>query len=210
VGRVVNQLYGACTATLVGRRHIITASHCAIWSNFQDESPPGPMIFQPGYNGGPIYPPATVRYGYWLAKFSGDAGWQMDQTGGDWLVGILDRDMGSTNGVFGQQQYESKWNDQYLWNAIGYSNDFTQTAELPVIQSLMAVRGVRKVQYGEIYYVEGDGYSGDSGGPLYGTFAKFPALVGTICSATAYPVLITIHGGPAMFGLIAKAKAENP
>jgi hypothetical protein len=195
-----------CTAAIVGKRHIISASHCAVWHNLQDDSAPDPMIFEPGYNLGSWYPSAQVIHSYWITKVGGET-WQQGDVGGDWLVGVLDRDIENTNGIFGQQLYDSRWNGQYLWESIGYPDDFD---EEQVLQSPMAVVQIANVQHGEIYVVGGTSVEGDSGSPLYGTFQNSPRLIGVVVGEASNPFIMAAHGGLLMFDLIATAKAEYP
>jgi V8-like Glu-specific endopeptidase len=199
----------ACTATIVGKHHIITASHCAVWSNLKDDSAPDPMIFQPGYNLGPVYPDARVIYSYWLKKVTGDS-WQQDNSGGDWLVGVLDRDMTHTNGLFGKLKYSSAWNGIYLWDIIGYPVDYSQYSEQQVTEGPMAVYKVFEVENGEIYYLQGVAESGDSGSPLYGMVNKLPVLIGVVSGAFDNQLTMIVHGGTPMLDLIAEAVANYP
>jgi V8-like Glu-specific endopeptidase len=78
-----------CTATLVGSRHILASSHCAFWHNYEDDSGPDPMIFQPGYSMGYMYPDAQVIHVYWTTKVE-NRPWMLGDSGGDWLVAVLD------------------------------------------------------------------------------------------------------------------------
>src|SRR5271170_5686813 len=88
-----------CAATLVGRRHIISCSHCATWSNFRDDSPPAaPLLFYPRYNQEANVKVSNVIYTYWLRKLDG-VRYYPDDYSGDWLVGVLDRYMDTTNGI---------------------------------------------------------------------------------------------------------------
>jgi V8-like Glu-specific endopeptidase len=206
---MVGGIMSFCSATLVGKHHIITASHCAMWHNLQDDSPPDRMIFQPGYNLGSMYPNSNVIYSYWNRKVVGST--VQEDIGGDWLVGILDRDMQVSNGLFGQLQYNSGLNGLYLWDASGYPKDgFSAITGQQVVQGPMAVIEVRQSRYGERYFLEGDVESGESGGPLYGMLKGLPQLIGTIAGDTESDFLMIAHSGPEMFNLIAKAIEEFP
>jgi len=198
----------SCTATLVGRRHIIAASHCATWGNFRDDSPPiNPLIFHPGYNQKQIYKPARVIYTYWLRKLDESRNYPDDYSG-DWLVGVLDRYVDTTNGQFGQQLYDHRWTGDDSWNMIGYPNDFIPAGGVQVFQGPSAIQAVEDTPYGEVYKLDAVGKQGDSGGPIYGTFQGLPRLIGT--TALALDFTVKVHGGLPMFGLIAKAIAEYP
>jgi hypothetical protein len=214
VGRLISPMIGGdfyvCTATIVGKRHIISASHCGIWHNLTDDSGPEPMIFQPGYNFGPVYPESQVIHSYWYKKVTGEVGDIGSNKGGDWLVGVLDREIESTNGKFGQELvYNSGWNGLDLWDGLGYPIDFDKHAEQQVYQGPMAVVTAMNGQYGELYYMEGVATTGSSGGPLYGIYKNLPQIIGTIAGPVNQFGMV-VHGGPQMFDLIAKALAEYP
>jgi hypothetical protein len=213
VGRLITPVFGTlrlCTATLVGKRHILTASQCAVWANYEDDSQPGaPMLFEPGYYWGAPYPSSYVVYSFWVQKVGPDS-WENGDNGGDWLVGVLDREMESTNGKFGLQSYEEQWDGQNMWNMLGYpltlSNGNEQTFQGP-----MAVISTEETQFGTKFELEGITYVGEVGGPIYGMFDEFPRIIG-VNSGDDGPGSFSIiaHGGDAMVRLIDKAIEEAP
>jgi hypothetical protein len=211
-GRVIVQRFGnftACTAALVGKRHIITASQCAVWQNYEDDSPPGsPMLFQPGYHWGQWYPASWVLKSYWVKKYGEGMSWANVGTGGDWLVGVLDQEMESTNGIFGQELYSEQWNGQNMWNMLGYP--VSSGGEELFFQGPMPVITAVDAQYGTRFELDGLTFVGESGGPVYGIFDGLPRIIGVISGNGAGSFTINAHGGPAMFRLIAKAVAEFP
>jgi V8-like Glu-specific endopeptidase len=212
VGRLITPMFtsqSVCTAVLVGKRHILTASQCAFWSNMKDDSGPGPMFFQPGYNRGPIYPVAKVKYSYWLQKW--DSTSIQDDTGGNWLVGILDRDMQASNGFFGLQLYKQQWGGLDMWNMLGYPNDIDPAIRQQMYQGPMSVIDTTNAEYGEIYSLEGYSQQGDTGAAVFGMFQNIPRVIGVNSGAAADNSFeMLVHGGPHMVALVAKAVAENP
>jgi V8-like Glu-specific endopeptidase len=213
VGRLIVPQFGKytlCTATLVGKRHILTASQCAAWANYEDDSQPGSaMLFEPGYYWGERYPPSYVVYSFWVQKVSPDS-WERGDNGGDWLVGVLDRQMEITNGKFGLQSYEEQWNGQDLWNMLGYPIIVSNGNE-QVFHGPMAVIDTEEAQYGTKFALEGVTYVGEVGAPIYGMFDGFPRIIG-INSGNDVPGSFSIiaHGGDAMVRLINKAIEEAP
>jgi hypothetical protein len=216
VGRLASPGLGgqvqACTATLVGKHHILTASHCASWHNYNNDSGHDPMIFEAGYNLGIISPPANVIYSYWQVKVPYDEWGYLSKTGGDWLVGILDRDLGLSNGFMDGQVYDSKWNFQYLWTSIGYPADFSTARAQQVIQGPMPVLEVDEVEYGEFYKIEGLAIDGDSGGPVYGMFENdtIARIIGVVSATLPDDFSLAAYGGPAMLKLVRDAIQGHP
>jgi hypothetical protein len=213
VGRLISAKFGGfeiCTAVLVGRRHIVTASKCALWSNLNDDSPPGPMIFQPGYNNGQVYPVSSLIYAYWLRKVD-NSNIEEDGLGGDLMVGVVDRDMQRTNGIFGQQLYNRQWNGRDLWSTLSYGDDVDSKFEQQIFQSPMAVTNTMISRYGEIYVLEGSFQAGDPGAPVYALFQTIPRIIGVTTGQFANtPFQMVAQGGLPLFGLIAKAIKEYP
>jgi hypothetical protein len=212
VGRLISPRlndYSVCTAALVGKHHILTASQCAFWANYADDSPPSPMFFEAGYNLGTNYPTARVKYSYWLRKVNSDS--IFDDEGADWLVGILDLDMENSNGIFGLQLYNPQWSGLDMWNMSGYPSDIDSEAKQPMFQGSMSVFNTRNAEIGEIYSVEGYSKTGDAGAPVFGMFENLPRIIGVNSgAASGSPFEMLVHGGPPMFGLIDKAITENP
>jgi hypothetical protein len=216
VGRVSSPLpgggaYKICTATLVGKRHIVTASNCATWINYQDDSAPEPMIFQPGYNLGSRYPESNVIHSYWIKKVSGHP-WQQEMNGGDFLVGVLDRNMEETNGFFGQIQYETRWNGLALWDMTSYPDDLNPTASQQFVQGPMTVTQSFDAKYSEIYLLLGVLKGGDSGSPLSATYKNEYGLIGVVSGQASFsnPYVVSVNGGPSLFDSIAQAVKDYP
>jgi hypothetical protein len=217
VGRIITGgLFGSrvCTAALLGRRHIITASSCAIWRNYTDDSPPEPMVFQPGFNMYSRYSDSNVIQTLWYRKvppepWKSESSWQR----GDWLVGIVDRDMRATNGLFGRLQYNSARNGDEWWDMISYPKDFESTSRAQVLQGPMAVNFVAgEGTPEETYLVDGIVQEGDFGSPVYGWYNNAYRIIGIVGAQTTYPsnFAIGVQGGSGLWSLIAEALEKFP
>lgn len=57
---------------LVGPRHAVTSSRCAVWGNLRGKSQPiTRMVFQPGYHHGQeVFPSMKVDQCFWSVKTS--------------------------------------------------------------------------------------------------------------------------------------------
>jgi hypothetical protein len=203
-----------CTAALLGRRHIITASSCAIWRSYTDDSPPEPMVFQPGYNMGSMYSDSNVIQTLWNRKvppepWKSGSSWQR----GDWLIGILDRDMQATNGWFGQLQYDSAFNGQVWWEMLSYPQDYDSSSRAQVVQGPMAVNVVAgKGTPEETYFMDGLVQGGDIGSPVYGWYKNAYRLIGIVGAQNTYPLsfVVGVQGGSGLWSLIAEALEKFP
>ena len=196
-----------CTATLVGPRHILTASHCATWGNYRDDSPPvNPIGFFPGYKNGLVYDRSWVIYSYWLRKIEAEV---LEDWSGDWLVGVLDRYMNTTNGQFDLQLYDRQWTGKSLFNMIGYPYNWIPQG-MQVFQGPSAVQRVDDTPYGQVFYWDGVGVGGDSGAPIYGIFDGRPSLIGLVSGLGIDDFTVVGHGGLPLFRLITTALKEHP
>jgi hypothetical protein len=214
VGRVVTESLGksrVCTATLIGKYHILTASGCAMWTNYIDDSPPEPMMFQPGYNLGEKYANAYVIRSFWIKKVSLNA-WETTNSE-DFLVGILDRDM-SVNGYFGLAKYNSSFNGAALWDMTSYPADLDSYARTQVTQGQMAVNVVGgEGTSSELYYMDGIvTHAGDFGAPIYSWLGNSYRLIGIVGVQNPYPTKFTVwvQGGSDLWNLIAQALEAYP
>jgi hypothetical protein len=215
IGRVLTGGLGtarACTAALIGKRHILTASSCANWHSYTDDSPPDPMIFQPAYNWGRTYFSAPVIQTFWITKVS-PSPWQTNNQQ-DWLIGILNRDMSATNGYFGQLQYNSSWNGVNLFDMTSYPSDLSWNSVAQTTQGPMAITSVQgQGNPSELYIMEGIVAAlGDFGAPVYAIYNKTYRLIGVVGAQDCYPRKseVWVQGGTGLWKLIADAFEAFP
>lgn len=214
VGRLLIEENGQsyiCTATLVGPRHIITASHCAYWTGANIDDTKGPtavMTFQPDFYDVEVFTPSSkVIWSYWYVKVVEGAASPNDGfEGGDFMIGILDRTVGLENGYFQMATYDTSWNGQEVWNHIGYPG--ATNGLRPVFQGPAQISEATDFTYGMIMSYEGDTMPGDSGGPIFTNFGDKPTLVGVVSRGAATGGETIIHGGYFMVTLLNKALEE--
>ncbi len=105
VGRVATTGGGACTGTMVGRNLMLTASHCMQWNT---DGTVGAFSFTPAfYNGDAPFGTAwATRVFYWNQASGGLSDLE---SGYDYVVAVLNSDMGDLTGYAGYKVYSSSW-----------------------------------------------------------------------------------------------------
>ncbi|MEU8619105.1 trypsin-like serine protease [Streptomyces sp. NPDC048623] len=156
------------TASLLGTRTIMTASHVVPWGSSNWKA-----LFVPAYYDG------SSVYGSWAASWVTNAqGYSNHAQGDDMAVMRLDVPLGNNFGYFGFRTYNSAWEDQSVWTLPGYpgDKDYGQRPWLhlnfPIIDDDNDGAGV------ELEY-RADTYDGQSGAPVFAWFNGSPDVVGT-------------------------------
>ena len=219
VGRVENAK-GVCTGTMVGRRLMLTAGHCVNWKN---DNEIGWLKFTPSYYNGeaPFGVAWATKIIYWEKPDASD-GLTDHETAFDYVIAVLDRDMGDVTGYTGYRTYSSQWNNLKAWQNIGYPGPLT-SAKRPVISSGGAITSVQSefsLSTGQTGYVLGnfiDMQKGHSGGPVWGWWSgeTYPRVVGDFSAESSNPGPTTsgdneAAGGPALSALSGWARSQYP
>jgi V8-like Glu-specific endopeptidase len=156
------------TASLVGARSILTASHVVPWGSGNWKA-----LFVPAY-----YDGASI-HGSWASSWITNAqGYSSHAQGDDMAVMRLATPLGSSLGTFGFKTYNSAWEDQSVWTLPGYPWDKDSGnrpwlhLNFPIIDDDNDGAGV------ELEY-QADTEGGQSGAPVFAWFSGSPYIVGT-------------------------------
>jgi V8-like Glu-specific endopeptidase len=159
------------TASLLGVRTIMTASHMVPWSSSNWKA-----LFVPAY-----YDGASI-HGTWAASWVTNAqGYSSHDQGDDMAVMRLDVPLGNSLGWFGFKTYNDDWEDLNVWTLPGYPYDkdpFNPGSRpwlhlnFPIIDDDNDGAGV------ELEY-QADTEGGQSGAPVFAWFDGAPYVVGT-------------------------------
>ncbi|MGE6786483.1 trypsin-like serine peptidase [Ensifer adhaerens] len=197
------------TATLVGRRIVITSGHLMP----RDGSPGRWGIhFVPGYFDGS----STVGLASWTEAYRAITISPGEETQ-DRDISILKlyNPLGDALGWMGMRTYNDDWEDQSVWALVGYP-DITG-GERPTFQTGIAV--IDDDPSGDFMEIEhrGDASDGNSGGPLWSQWPDGPYLVG-VHSGSEYkqvgPIIAEDNnvaaGGSGMVKLAVELEAQWP
>jgi len=120
---------GRCSGTTIGPRLVLTASHCVNWDG---DGGAGWITFTPGYFDGnePWGEIAATNVIYWL-QAPGTLNDQ--QTAFDYVVLVMEEDIGDVVGYPGYRTYDEAWNDGSFWQYTGYPGELAG-GERPAFQ----------------------------------------------------------------------------
>lgn len=156
------------TASLLGVRTIMTASHVVPWGSSNWKA-----LFVPAY-----YDGASI-FGSWAASWVTNAqGYSSHAQGDDMAVMRLAVPLGNNLGWFGFRTYNSGWEDQSVWTLPGYPWDKDSGnrpwlhLNFPIIDDDNDGAGV------ELEY-QADTEGGQSGAPVFAWFNGSADVVGT-------------------------------
>jgi V8-like Glu-specific endopeptidase len=169
------------TATLVGRRIVLTSGHMMP----RDGSPGRWAIrFVPGHFDGI----STAGMSSWTEAYRAVVTTVTDSTQDrDIAILKLYDPLGDALGSLGIKTYNDDWEDRPVWTLVGYPGSLT-AGERPTFQAGIGV--IDDDPSGDFTEVEyhGDATDGNSGGPLFATFSDGPYIVG-VHSGDEYRVI---------------------
>jgi V8-like Glu-specific endopeptidase len=209
---------GFGTGTIVGPKHVLTASHCANWNA---DGTLGWISFTPGYYDGhgpqgeiPVLEVLSYEH---VGHTATDL-----EVAFDYAILVLGTRIGDTLGVAGARSYDASWNGKPLFQYIGYPGELSR-GERPYIQNNCIIstkedhtlNGNQGCALGNF----NDFTPGDSGGPCWGFWPNEPGPsvigVGSIIGSTTveHPGSTATDndygGGPALLKLVNWARANR-
>lgn len=168
---------GGCTGTMVGSRHVLTASHCIQWN---PDNTTGwvrfrPMAYDSTFPFGEAWGTQTHSY----RKIPGP-GITVNEIAFDFVIVVLDRHIGNSTGFMGSKTYTPAWNNSGLWANVGYPA-MIGSGKRPTFQNGCSITSTVDQCWSSWCSLQllshCDITPGNSGGPLWGTWTEGPSVV---------------------------------
>lgn len=209
------------SGTVIGPRHVLTASHVVNW-NRDANGNVGWITFTPGYfdGAGPWGELAATRVISWT-----EAPGQLSdqQTAFDYVVLVMAERIGDVVGYAGYRSYDDDWNGDAYWQYIGYPGE-RASGERPAFQGGCSVSTTQSESLnGRDAFVLGhfnEFTPGQSGGSAWGWWdgEPWPRVIGVGSTIGSTAVQAT-HGstvgdnewggGPALSAIISWARENH-
>jgi V8-like Glu-specific endopeptidase len=168
------------SGVMVGRRHMMTASHVVPWLAGGGADW---MTFTPmQYDTSTPFGSAHITRIYSWQRVNGADGIQSNEAAFDYVVCVLSAQIGASTGWMGSREYSSAWNGQVRWAHIGYPSDIgsgvrpvytTNGVMDSTVSETSGGRNSSRVMH------RNDIVPGQSGGPYFGWWSgeDFPRVI---------------------------------
>jgi V8-like Glu-specific endopeptidase len=192
------------TASLLGSRTIMTASHIVPWGSSNWKA-----LFVPAY-----YDGASI-YGAWAPSWvTNSCGYPSHSQGDDMAVLRLDVPLGNSLGSFGFRTYDPALGDLRIWTLPGYPFDKDYPPGVrPWLQLNFPIIDDDADGAGVELECRADTEKGQSGSPVFAWFNGWPEVVGTHSGAKdnfGEPRQNVAAGGRALTNLLRWARSNWP
>lgn len=199
----------SCSGTMVGPRHVLTASHCF---DFR----PSKILARANFRRNGLS--SGISYGVRVYRYSVADPNSYTFVDEDYAVVVLEQRLGDRTGWMGVKTYSSSWDFLKVWTCMGYPNDWNK---IPVYQknfwldqSVLEAPYVYDSSPSRVSMLSTmDNAIGNSGGGAFAYFDNKPHVVAVVSGigrdviGRRYNIL---SGGSAMADLVVRAIREYP
>jgi V8-like Glu-specific endopeptidase len=189
------------SGVLIGPRHVLTASHVVEWTSSVAER------IEVHLAGNSARATAFTQTAYAFTQINNVTSTTVDE---DYAVITLTQRLGDRFGFFGAKVYDSAWDDEPVWETMGYAGD-VPSPNFPHFQQRVSLdEDEFDLGSGRAMATSADAMPGQSGSPMFGRWAGDPIAYAVAVISASQGSDNYCAGGDDLNRIIAHARATDP
>jgi len=189
------------SGVLIGARHVLTASHVVQWNTNVAER------IEVHFAGNSARATAFTEVAYAYTQIGDVTSSTVDE---DYAVIVLTQRLGDRFGFFGTKLYDSSWDDDTVWDTIGYAIDVAQT-NFPTFQRNVSLdEDEFDLGSGRAMTTSADAMPIQSGSPMFGRWTGDPVAYAVAVMSAQGGGDNWCAGGSDLNRIVRHARTQNP
>jgi hypothetical protein len=181
---------------------VLTASHVVQWTTSVAERS------EVHFAGNAPLATAFTEVAYAYTQITGDP--TSSTVDDDYAVIVFTQRLGDRFGFFGTKLYDSSWDDDAVWDTIGYAGDIAQS-NFPTFQLNVSLdEDEFDLGSGRAMTTSADAMPMQSGSPMFGRWAGDPVGYAVAVMSAQGGGDNWCAGGSDLNGIVRQARTENP
>ncbi|MGQ0445579.1 MAG: trypsin-like serine peptidase [Beijerinckiaceae bacterium] len=189
------------SGVLIGKRHVLTASHVVQWNTNVAER------IEVHFAGNSPQATAFTKTAYAYTQIPGP-GVPSSEIDEDYAVMTLTERLGERFGFFGTKLYDSSWDDDPVWDTIGYAFDIAQS-NFPMFQLNVSLDET-DLGSARNMTTSADAMPIQSGSPMFGRWTGDPIAYAVAVVSASDGVDNWCAGGEDLNGIVRHARTQDP
>jgi V8-like Glu-specific endopeptidase len=190
------------SGVLIGARHVLTASHVVQWNTNVAER------IEVHFAGNAAQATAFTDVAWAYTQIIGDP--TSSTVDDDYAVIVLNQRLGDRFGFFGTKLYDAAWDDDNVWDTIGYAPDVSM-GNFPTFQKNVSLdEDEFDLGSGRAMTTSADAMPGQSGSPMFGRWTGDPVAYAVAVVSAGGGGDNWCAGGSDLNGIVHHARTQNP